>query len=150
MKWRHIALTFCLFSLQVPITMAAAELQLVLVASARSPIARLSPNEVRKLYLGIPFFVDGQTIKPLVNNSDEFLHEVFMQKTMFMSSKAYERQNLSRIFRLGGTRPLVYSDLDKLLVALKANPSTVSYMSASVARSNQDLKIISDLWQKQN
>ncbi|MES1983049.1 MAG: hypothetical protein V4443_11325 [Pseudomonadota bacterium] len=142
------ALILCLLIWQLTATGWAAELKLVLVASKRSPIAQLSPNEVRKLYLGIPLFVDGQTIKPLGNSSDQYLQEVFMQKIIFMSTQAYERQILSRVFRVGGTRPPIYNDLDKLVAALQDDPSTVSYMS-DIEAINHGLKIINELWEKE-
>lgn len=150
MKGWLLALALCLLCWQSAVHAAfATEPRLVLVASARSAIAQLPAAEVRKLYLGIPLFADEQTIKPLRNNSNDYLQEVFMQKVMYMSTPAYERQIISRVFRTGGTHPPVYTNLHELVDMLQTDPSTVSYMSRDDAHNHPELKIISDLSGKQ-
>lgn len=118
---------------------------LVLVASAHSSIRQLSPDETRKLYLGIPMLVDSQRIRPLRNNTNLKVQEMFMQKVMFMSTPAYERQILSRVFRMGGTRPLAYAELGELLKALERDPAAVTYMPRELATARPGLKIVGDL-----
>lgn len=66
-------------------------------------------------------------------------------EVMFMSTPTYERQILSRVFRIGGTRPPVYNNLDKLIDALEADPSTLSYMSRKDAQATPDIKIIGNV-----
>ena len=121
------------------------EPSLVLVASAQSAIQRLSPDETRKLYLGIPMLVDSQRIRPLRNNTNLKVQEMFMQKVMFMSTPAYERQILSRVFRMGGTRPLAYAELRELLKALERDPAAVTYMPREFATARPGLKIVGEL-----
>ncbi|MDO8412478.1 MAG: hypothetical protein Q7S51_01665 [Gallionellaceae bacterium] len=146
-----LILACCWLWWQVPISIAlSVGPDLVLVASNTSTIAPLTADEVRKLYLGIPIFNNGQTIKPLLNHSDGYLKEVFMQKVMFMSTPAYERQILSRVFRMGGNRPPVYTGLHTLLSALKDDPSTLSYMYSDEASAHPELKIVSTLWEEQD
>jgi hypothetical protein len=118
---------------------------LVLVASARSVIRQLSPEETRKLYLGVPMLIDSQRVHPLRNNSDPTVQEMFMQKVMFMSTPAYERQILSRVFRMGGTRPQAYAELRELLKALEGDPAAVTYLPRDVAAARPGLKIVGEL-----
>lgn len=120
----------------------AAGSQLVLVANAQSPVQQLTSDEARKLYLGVPTVVDGKLIHPLRNHSDATMQEMFMQKIMFMSTPAYERQILSRIFRTGGNRPLVYTAMPELLKALESDRSAVTYLSRDMAKSTVGVKII--------
>lgn len=118
---------------------------LVLVANAQSAIQKLSADEARKLYLGVPMLVDSQRIHPLRNNSDPMVQEMFMQKVMFMSTPAYERQILSRVFRMGGTRPQSYAELRELLKALENDPAAVTFLPRDVATARPGLKIVGDL-----
>lgn len=145
-----LILSWCLLGqLSVPFALAAGP-DLVLVTSKTSTIGLLTTDEVRKLYLGIPMFNEGQTIKPLLNYSDGYLQEVFMQKVMFMSTPAYQRQTLSRVFRIGGNRPPIYIGLHPLLNALKADSKTLTYMYSDEANAHPELKIISTLWKAQD
>lgn len=138
-----LALLAC-FALTAGLHAQPMEPSLVLVASAQSAIQRLSPDETRKLYLGVPMMVDNHRIHPLRNNADPKVQEMFMQKVMFMSTPAYERQILSRVFRMGGTRPLAYSSMPDLLKALEQNPVAVTYLPRELA-TRPGLKIVGEL-----
>jgi hypothetical protein len=138
-------LSFCLLLGQMISFALGEELGLVFVTSSKSTTPALTIGEIRKLYLGVTLLANGQTIKPLRNNSDDYLKEVFMQKVMFMSTPNYERQILSRVFRIGGTRPPVYTNLDKLIEALEADPNTLSFMSRKDAQATPDIKIIGNV-----
>lgn len=120
----------------------AAEPQLVLVTSAQSSIPQLTSDQARKLYLGMPMVVDGKLIHPLRNNTDTTVQEMFMQKIMFMSTQAYERQILGRVFRTGGSRPPVYTDMRELLKALESDRNAVTYMPRDTAMATLGGRII--------
>lgn len=117
---------------------------LVLVAGAHSPIARLSPEEARKLYLGVPVLVDGQPLQPMRNHTDPMTDEMFLQKVMFMSAQAYERQILGRVYRSGGKRPPAFTDSRDLVKALAADPMAVTYMQREAAAATPGVKIVGD------
>lgn len=120
----------------------AAEPRLVLVTNAQSPISQLTPDEARKLYLGMPIVVDGKVMHPLRNNTDATVQEMFMQKVMFMSTPAYERQILARVFRTGGTRPPVFTEMRDLLKALESDRNAVTYMPRDAATATSGVKIV--------
>jgi hypothetical protein len=122
----------------------AADSRLVLVAGAHSPIARLSADEARRLYLGMPMLVDGKPVHPLRNNSDAMVQEMFMQKVMYMSTAAYERQIMSRVFRAGGSRPPVYTEAKELLGALESDPAAVTYLPRDQAMATPKLRIVGE------
>lgn len=117
---------------------------LVLVAGSQSPLTRLSTQEARKLYLGLPILLEGRAVKPLRNATDPTLTEMFMQRVMFMSTEAYERQLLTRVFRAGGTRPPVYDDPRELLQALAQSPTAITYMTRERALATPGLKIVGE------
>ncbi len=119
---------------------------LVLVATARSSISQLTPEEVRRLYLGIPVESGGQPVKPLINAIDNLTREIFMQEVLFMSMDAYQRQTLLRIHRTGAAPTPVYTDMPALLEALNADPDAVTYMLRATAVASSGVKIIGELW----
>lgn len=130
--------------LLVALSGAAADGRLVLVASAQSPIGRISVEEERKLYLGIPLLVEGQPVQPIRNNTDPMTEEMFLQKIMFMSSQAYERQILSRVFRSGGSPPPIVTDRSELVRTLLADRMAVTYMLRETAATMRGLKIVTE------
>lgn len=123
---------------------SAGDRHVVLVAGAQSVVPNLSPDEVRKLYLGMPMLVAGYPLHPLRNNADETVQEMFMQKVMFMSTPAYERQILSRVFRVGGNRPPVYTEMKELVEALESDRTALSYMPKDLAMATPGLKIVGE------
>lgn len=146
MKTRRLLLILlACFALTPSLRAHAVEPSLVLVANVHSVIQRLSPGETRKLYLGIPMIVDSQRVRPLRNNTDPVVQEMFMQRVMFMSTPAYERQILSRVFRMGGTRPLAYAEMNALIKALEKDPAAVTYLPRELAIARPDLKIVGEL-----
>jgi len=122
---------------------------LVLVTGADSTIPLLSDREIRKLYLGVQVTKNGQRLTPLRNLVDPLLEEVFLQKVIFLSARAYEDQLLSRVFRLGGLRPISYDNQERLVEALHVSSNAVTYMWATDVYGEKRLKKIGELWSGQ-
>ncbi len=140
----RLALVMTGFLVTGPATAQSETSRLVLVVSSNSPIVALAPSEVRRLFLGVPHEVAGRGISPLRYTQAQ-TQEVFLQKVMFMSLQAYERQIVSQTFRSGHTRPFETTDLASLTESLLANPMAVSYLPESDALKAPGLKIIGDL-----
>lgn len=125
----------------------AVERSLVVVRSEQATAPPLTEQEVRKLFLGEVLIKDGQRVEALRNGANTFLYEVFLQKIIFMSARNYERQLLSRVFRLGGQRPPLYNDLNELVAMLKTNTATVTFMWEDEAKLIPGIKVSTLLWQ---
>jgi hypothetical protein len=143
-KLRHIALLVAVLSGSS--ARSDGVRQLTLAASAASRIPELSVQETRKLYLGVPVEKNGTTIKPLLNESDPLLYEVFLQRVTFMSAEAYERQVRAIVFRLGGQRPEIFTDRQGLVESLLRQPNAVTFVWSNDLEHEQRLKAISTLW----
>lgn len=139
---RALLLISVLTGLALASTAAAADPELVLVASARSPLAQITVVDARKLFLGLPMTFHGLTIRPVRNLSDGVVTEMFMQKVMFMSAEDYERQIQTRVSRTGGSPPAGYGEFTRLMAALEQDPLTVSYMPRE--RAGRALKILGE------
>lgn len=119
----------------------------VLVASVDSPIDDISSLDIRKTYLGISVTIEGRTVRPLRQNHDERLNQIFLQAVIAMSQRTYERRLLSMMLKFGTPRPVELDTQEDLLEELAANPHTIGYMWQSDAESNPQVKMIKVLWQ---
>jgi hypothetical protein len=127
------------------ITIARAEEQrIAIVASEESGIKAISAKDVRRAYLGATIVLDGVEIKPLLNQTDKLAGEVFLQKILFMSSEAYERQLLARAFRGGGS-PRAYQNIADLLAALQNDKTAITFMLYETAIKTSGIRIIANL-----
>lgn len=143
---RIAALLVCLGAF-CPIAFAQpSERSLLLVAGEQLETVAFSQSELRKIFLGIPVTRDDVRIKPLLNLTDPFAFDVFLQQIVFMSAREYRRQLLSRVFRLGGTRPQEYDDIDELTEALHRVPGSLTYMWAEQFESQSGLVSLGVLW----
>jgi len=121
--------------------------KMLLVTSTETGIGRVSNEDLRKAFLAIPVSVDGKRLRPLLNESEKLLAEVFLQKIIFMSRDRYERQLVARVFRQGGKRPSAFRDFDDLVAELHASPNSITYMWSDQFEAAEGLKELGTLWQ---
>jgi len=143
-------LLMCLCLVCTSSTAETTQRSLLLVCSANSTIQSLSRAEVRKLFLGVPMTKDQVRLRPLLNTSDRLATDVFLQQIVFMSKREYERQLLSRVFRLGDQRPPEYENIDALVKALLDTPGSVSYMWSEQLGHRSGLESLGVLWTESN
>lgn len=125
----------------------AGERAVVVVAAQDSPIESITPRQVRLSFLAVPVRVEDVLIKPVLNTGDSLLHEVFLQKAIYLSDQHYRRQIVSQIFRSGGARPAEARDSRQLVELLLQAPERISYMWQRDARIHNELKVLQVLWQ---
>lgn len=124
----------------------AAEKKMVLVASSDIGNLDLSRSEVRQLFFGGATVKEGVQFEAVINDSDSLLYEVFLQKIVFMSARAYERKLISRVFRKGGRRVVFASSLASLENDLVANRRRISFMWEEDALALPGVTVIGELW----
>ncbi len=122
------------------------EVTLVLVSGDDLGGGQLTPNQLRRVFLGIPLTVNGQNVRALRNTSDPLLNEIFLQKVVYMSERRYERQLVSLTFRTGRIRPPRFDKRNDLVRALKSTPGSVTVMWQREALTAPDLHVIQVLW----
>jgi hypothetical protein len=122
----------------------AEEQRIAIIVNENSDITTITAKEVRRAYLGASIVLNGVETKPLLNLSSKLAEEVFLQKVMFMSAEAYERQLISRTFQ-GGIRPKAYESLPALLKALNHDNAAISFMLYEEATNTPGIRIIGNL-----
>jgi hypothetical protein len=124
----------------------AEERSVVLVVRADSTVTDLDSLAVRKLFLGLPVFVNGNPLYAVRNRSDEQLDEIFLQQIVAMSQSAYDRQVLQGLNRQGSIRPPEATSPAQVLQGLYADPNAVSFMWLRDVSHNPRVRVIRVLW----
>ena len=147
---RNLFLCLCLSLICISSTAQTTQRSLLLVCSDNVKLESLSHADVRRLFLGVPMFIDKLRLRPMLNASDPLATDVFLQQIIFMSKRGYERQLVSRVFRLGDQRPPKYDNIDTLVKELLNTPGSVSYMWSGQFDDQAGLKSLGVLWTDSN
>jgi len=132
--------------LSLPAAVSAGPQTVVLVVGADSHVRDLDPIAIRKLFLGLPVFVQGALLHPLRNRSDPQLDPIFFQQIVAMSQEAYDRQILIGVNRQGWLRPQEVTDRKRLLELLYSDPDAVSFVWLRDVAHDARIRVIRVLW----
>ena len=141
-----LAATAVLLMMLAAMSPAFAEEQLVLIVSSDSKVEQLDSLEVRKLFLGLTVTHDGNRLRPILNEADARVKEVFLQNIVALSDTTYDRRLLQLALQQGRTQPTVYKQTTELLRAVAADPSAVSYAWSKDVAHDPHIKILRILW----
>lgn len=120
-------------------------LRLVIVTGAHSRIGALSRPMLRKIYLGSSSGVSSRSIHPLINQSNRMLHEMFLQKVLFMSKKTYERHLRYTKFPSDMVLPVAYRSEARLIEYLNAHPNSITYLTEQAAAQWPSMRVVTRL-----
>jgi hypothetical protein len=120
--------------------------QLVLIVSADSKIEQLDSREVRKLFLGLTVTQHGDRLRPVLNEADPRVKEIFLQNIVSMSDTTYDRSVLRLALIQGQVKPTAYKDVSLLLKAVIADPTAVSYAWAKDVANEPRIKLLRVIW----
>ncbi len=145
---KKIAVTWLFVALaSAALTMpASADETLVLIVSADSKVDQLDSLEVRKLFLGMTVVHNGDRLRPLLNEAEPRLKDVFLQNVVSMTDMTYDRRILRLALQGGRSLPAVYADKVMLINTVAADPTAVSFAWASDVQHDKRIKILRVLW----
>jgi hypothetical protein len=141
-----IAATAVLVTLLAATGAVSAAEQLVLIVSADSKVEQLDSLEVRKLFLGLTVTHDGDRLRPVLDEADARVKEIFLQNIVSMSDTTYDRSVLRLALIQGQIKPIAYKDITLLINAVVADPTAVSYAWAKDVAHDSRIKILRVLW----
>jgi hypothetical protein len=141
-----IAATAVLVTLLAATGAVSAAEQLVLFVSADSKVEQLDSLEVRKLFLGLTVTHDGDRLRPVLDEADARVKEIFLQNIVSMSDTTYDRSVLRLALIQGQIKPIAYKDITQLINAVVADPTAVSYAWAKDVAHDSRIKILRVLW----
>jgi hypothetical protein len=143
---KHIAATALLVLLLGAAPRASAAAELVLIVSARSGIEQLDSPLVRKLFLGLTVTQNGSRLRPLLNEADAQIKELFLQNIVSMSDSTYDRYVLRLSLLQGRTQPMVYKSEHELIDAVAADPTAVGYAWANDVAHDARVRVLRVVW----
>ena len=145
---KKIAATWLLAALlgAAVIVPAFADETLVLIVSADSKVEQLDSLEVRKLFLGMTVIHNGDRLRPLLNEAEPRLKDVFLQNIVSMTDMTYDRRILRLALQSGRSLPAVYVDKVMLINTVAADPTAVSFAWARDVQHDKRIKILRVLW----
>jgi hypothetical protein len=120
--------------------------KLVLIASADSRVEQLDSLEVRKLFLGLTVTHEGLRLRPMLNESDVQIKNIFLQNVVSMSEITYDRHLLGMALKQGRSQPGIYRDTAQLYAAVAADPAAMSVAWLRDVERNPRLKVLRVLW----
>jgi hypothetical protein len=120
--------------------------ELVLIVSAGSDIDQLDSPLVRKLFLGLTVTQQGKRLRPVLNNTDAEIKELFLQNIVSMSDSTYDRYVLRLALLQGRTQPIVYTSTAQLINAVAADPAVVGYVWARDVAHDTRVRVLRVVW----
>jgi hypothetical protein len=142
---RYIAATVLLVLLFGAATRASAA-EVVLIVSARSNIEQLDSPLVRKLFLGLTVAQHGTRLRPVLNEADAEIKELFLQNIVSMSDSTYDRYVLRLSLLQGRTQPAVYKSELELIAAVAADPAAVGYAWEKDVAHDPRVRVLRVVW----
>jgi len=143
---RSIAAAAFLLLLLCTATPALAGEELVLIVSTRTAVDQLDSPLVRRLFLGLTVTQHGNRLRPVLNEADPEIKELFLQNIVSMSDSTYDRYLLRLSLLQGRTQPTVYRSNAELINAVAADPTVVGYAWARDVAHDSRIKILRVLW----
>ena len=126
---------------------AFADDTLVLIVGADSKVDQLDSLQVRKLFLGMTVTYGGDRLRPLLNDADSRVRDIFLQNIVSMTDMTYDRRILRLALQGGRSLPTIFKDkVRELINAVAADPTAVSYVWAKDVQHDRRIRILRVLW----
>lgn len=125
---------------------ACADDTLVLIVGADSKVDQLDSLQVRKLFLGMTVTHGGDRLRPLLNDADSRVRDIFLQNIVSMTDMTYDRRILRLALQGGRSLPTIFKDKVALINAVAADPTAVSYAWAKDVQRDRRIRILRVLW----
>jgi len=127
-------------------TPAFAEDQLLLIVSAKSSIEHLDSPQIRKLFLGLTVTHSGNRLRPLLNEADARMKEIFLQNVVSMSDDTYDRYGLRLSLQQGRAPPTAFKNVAVLMDAVASDISAVSFAWKRDVERDSRIRVLRVLW----
>jgi hypothetical protein len=98
------------------------------------------------LFLGLTVTHDGDRLRPVLDEADPRIKEIFLQNIVSMSDTTYDRSVLRLALIQGQIKPIAYKDMALLIKAVESDPTAVSYAWAKDVAHDPRIKILRVLW----
>jgi len=142
---KSFAAAFILLLLSAALPAFAGE-ELVLIVGTHSNVEQLESPLVRRLFLGLTVTQHGTRLRPVLNEADPKIKQLFLQNIVSMSDSTYDRYVLRLTLLQGRTQPTVYRSSAELINAVAADPTIVGYVWARDVARDPRIRILRVVW----
>ena len=142
---KSVAAAFILLLLSAVLPAFAGE-ELVLIVSTHSDVEQLESPLIRRLFLGLTVTQHGTRLRPVLNEADPKIKQLFLQNIVSMSDSTYDRYVLRLTLLQGRTQPTVYRSGVELINAVAADPTIVGYVWARDVAHDPRIRILRVVW----
>jgi hypothetical protein len=125
---------------------AYARQELALIVSAQSKVDQLDAPLAKRLFLGLTVAENGVRLRPLLNESDAQLKDLFLQYIVSMSNSTYNQYLLRLALLQGRTKPPVYKRSSELIDAVAADPTVVGYAWVEDTLHDPRVRVLRIVW----
>ena len=88
----------------------------------------------------------GSRLRPVLNDSDAEINELFLQNIVSMSDSTYDPYMLRLSLLRGRTQPMVYRNEAALIGAVDADPTVAGYAWAKDVAHGPRVKVLRVVW----
>lgn len=125
---------------------ASAGEEMVLIVSAHSNVDELDSLQVRKLFLGLTVNQHGSRLRPVLNEADARIKELFLQNIVSMSDSTYDRYVLRLSLLQGTTQPVAYTSTPQLVNAVATDLVAVGYVWMTDVAHDPRIRVLRVIW----
>ncbi len=124
----------------------AEDLHLLLITDKSNKIQPLSKDEMRRLFLGMPVYRNGNKLKAAINRSDEMCYQVFLQYILGMSHKRYVHTMVSSLYRNGIKTPPKFTSAEKIIDYIHEEDYSVTYIFKHNLSNFNNINVVQEIW----
>ncbi|VAW66418.1 hypothetical protein MNBD_GAMMA11-3341 [hydrothermal vent metagenome] len=124
----------------------AEDLHLLMVTDKSNDILPLSKDELRRLFLGMPVYRNGQKLKAVINRSDEMCYQIFLQYILGMSHKRYVHTMVSSLYRNGIKTPPTFTAAEEIIEYIHKEKYSVTYIFKHNLPKFNNLNVVQEIW----
>jgi|SRR5882757_4759856 hypothetical protein len=125
---------------------AFARQELVFITGAQSHVSQLDPPLARRLFLGLTVAQNGVRLRPVLNESDPQITDLFLRYIVSMSDITYHQYLLRMMLIQGRTQPTVYKKSSELIEAVASDPTVVGYVWVNDAIHDSRVRVLQSVW----
>lgn len=104
-------------------------------------IESFSLEEVRKIYLGGTQFIEEKRPKPVDQNENEEIRQVFLQEVLRMSKSDYTKYWLHLVFQGGANVPILRENSAAVIESVRQLKGAIGYVWADEASEAKGIKV---------
>ena len=116
--------------------------EIAIIVGKNHPLTHVSAAELADIYLGNKEVAGKVRLKPIDQRDGQEIHSAFLKKVLRMSHDDYVEYWNHRLFREGGTPPILKGDSTEVIRSVEEKEGAIGYVWASEGRDDDNVRIL--------